>query len=397
MKFLLGINAHRADPLPAVNSQVASLMQQRNFKTARFDYYSGASQSSFRNLVSMIRANGGQAEVSLQISYQWDHSIDTSPADLTATYNDAYAQTKVLVSQISDIVEDYELLNEINHRPECLAQVPINTGTSETVYANKSAYTSITNICRAMADAIHDIGSQAGRPLRVILGTTGRDWGMIDFMKSKGVKFDVVGWHNYPHLNHPSMLTDPWYGPGGPLARLGTYGKPIHFNEFNSGEIYDAGYENRAGGLITENGLKAVARHLLDLSIQTLCPIESLHFYELLDEPGKPAPENHFGLMYSLSSPKVALFLATAFAGGYLTTSEQLTITSRGLLTDTQIAGFKSLNTTPTPSPTPAPTPAPSPTPTPAPTSMTVSVAVDGVVAYSTSAPLGSKVTFNIA
>jgi hypothetical protein len=82
-----------------------------------------------------------------------------------------------------------------------------------------------------------------------------------------------------------------------------------------------------------------------DLRSQTIANIESIHVYELLDEPTKAAPENRFGLMYNLTTPKIHLALASAFAGGYLTAQEQLAITSRGLLTDTDIAAMRQTST----------------------------------------------------
>jgi hypothetical protein len=54
--------------------------------------------------------------------------------------------------------------------------------------------------------------------------------------------------------------------------------------------------------------------------------------------------------MFDISTPKTSLYIATAYAGGTLTPAEQTEITSRGLLTDGQIAAMKpglgALNTT---------------------------------------------------
>jgi hypothetical protein len=192
-------------------------------------------------------------------------------------------------------------------------------------------------VLRGMANAIHDLAASSGLPLRVILGTVSRDWGFLSFMRTQGVKFDVVGWHVYPSEGTANLQTDTWYGTGGPLAQLAAFGKPVTINEFNAGETYNAGYENGQGQPLTEQGFRSNAKHMLELYSQTDCDLESVVFYELLDEPSKPAPENHFGLMSNLTAPKVSLYLATALAGGALSSAERTAITSRGLLTNTQI------------------------------------------------------------
>jgi hypothetical protein len=74
---------------------------------------------------------------------------------------------------------------------------------------------------------------------------------------------------------------------------------------------------------------------------QRIDDLESVHIYELLDEPAKPAPENRFGVMYDLSRPKVHLYLVTAFAGGTLSAAERSEITTRGLLTDSEIDAMR--------------------------------------------------------
>jgi hypothetical protein len=80
---------------------------------------------------------------------------------------------------------------------------------------------------------------------------------------------------------------------------------------------------------------------MLELYSQTECQLESVVFYELLDAPSKPAPENRFGLMFNLDTPKDMLYLATALAGGTLSSAERSAITSRGLLTDGQIGAMQ--------------------------------------------------------
>jgi hypothetical protein len=338
--FNVGLNLHSGGSSTSQNTEIASILHARNFKRARMDYYWDRSTTLTRDMVSKINSFGGSVEVSMQIPYQWDNTIYTG-AQLATIETKAYDQTYAAVDAIKDLVHDYELLNEITHRPETSAQVPNNSGQLESAYAGKTAFLSIAAVCRGMANAIHAVGAASGLPLRVILGTTGRDWGFLRFMEAQGVNFDVVGWHHYPAAVHASLPSDPWFGAGGAMAQLGAFNKPVTCNEFNAAEIYTVGYENTSGQPLTERGYASNARHMLDLYSQTSCDLENVVFYELLDEPGKPAPENHFGLMKNLATPKVSLYLATALAGGALPMDERTAITSRGLLTDAQIDAMR--------------------------------------------------------
>jgi hypothetical protein len=335
----IGVNNHKAGTA-ATNDQVAAVMKQRNLKTVRLDYWSGMDQAAFHDQVNKIKANGGKAEVDLQISYQWNNSC---PQDLVGTENAAYNETVTLVNQIKDVVTDIELLNEAQYRPEILSAVPINSaGTSTAPYAGKPCVNSLTSALRGMSRAIRDVRNSSGVPLRSMLGVVGKDFGFLTYMQQQGVLFDVVGYHIYPREEHASLTSDTWFGAGGPIGQLAAFNRPIHLNEFNCGEIYDGGYENQAGAADTEKCLRSLTKHLKELRDQTVANLESVHIYELLDEAGKPAPENHFGLMFNLSSPKVHLYLVTAFAGGTLTAAERYEITKRGLLTDAEITAMQS-------------------------------------------------------
>jgi hypothetical protein len=334
--FNVGLNLHTGGTSPSQNTEIAAILQARNFKCARMDYYGDQSTTLARDMVSKINSFGGSVEMSMQIPYQWDNTIYAG-ARLATIETTAYDQTYAAVNAMKDLVHDYELLNEITHRPETSAQVPNNSGQLESAYTGKTAFLSIAAVCRGMANAIHAVGAASGLPLRVILGTTGRDWGFLRFMQTQGVNFDVVGWHHYPAKVNASLPSDPWFGAGGAMAQLAAFNKPVTCNEFNAAEIYHAGYENAKDHPLTEQGFASNAKHMLDLYSQTTCDLESVVFYELLDEPSKPAPENHFGLMSDLNTPKVSLYLATALAGGALSAAERTAITSRALLTDAQI------------------------------------------------------------
>ncbi len=333
--FKVGLNLHTGGATVSQNTQIAALLQARNFKRIRMDYYATQDQALPRDLITKINAYGGSVEVSLQISYQWDNTVYT---DLAAVQSNAYRQTYAAVNAIKDVVHDFELLNEVQLRPEIRALVPMNSaGTSKTPYQNKPALANLAAILRGMANAIHDLAASSGLPLRVIMGVIGRDFGFLSYLQDEGVRWDVTGYHVYPSEANASLLTDPWYGAGGPLVQLASFGKPVTLNEFNASEIYNAGYENVQGQPLTEQGFRACAKHMLELYGQTLCKLESVVLYELLDEPSKPAPENHFGVMFDLGAPKVTLHLATAFAGGTLSSAERTALTSRGLLTAAQI------------------------------------------------------------
>ena len=354
--FEMGVNIHSGGGSLSGNQQFADIMKARNLKTARLDFWLGMNLTGFRDQIQKIKANGGQAEVAMQISYQWDNSCNQN---LQFVEQDSYNQAVTLVNQIKDLVQDFELLNETQLRPEILKDIPFNSaGTSPSAYEGKPCVDTLTAVLRGMSRAIRDIRVSSGVPLRTILGVVGRDFGFLTYMEQHGVLFDVTGYHIYPYEVHASLLSDPWFGTGGPLVQLAKFNRPVHINEFNCGEIYSSSYDNQAGSASTETCLRSIDKHLTDLKNQKIINLESVHVYELLDEPSKPMPENRFGLMYDLANPKVHLLLYSAFAGGSLTAAEQLQVTSRGLLSDTEIAGYRNV-ISPDPDPTPSDNSAP--------------------------------------
>ncbi len=348
--FAVGVNIHTGGGSGTPNTQLATIMQDRNFRRGRVDlFYTDAPFTQLRDQITKINANGGTVEAVLQVAAQWDHTVYTG-AQLTTIYNNAYNQTYAAVNAMKDLVHDFELLNEVTLRSECMAQVTPQSGQLESAYTGKTAFISIGSVLRGMADAIHALATSSGLPLRTILGTTGRDWGFIRYMQTLGVVVDVVGYHYYARSTEGSLLTNTWFGTGGLMTQLASFNKQITYNEFNAEEIYHTAtnsppaYENLAGQPVTEAGFSSVALHMLEIYGQTTLPpgrLENVVFYELLDEPAKAIPENRFGLMYDLNTPKVALYLATAFAGGELSAAEITEITSRGLLTASQIAAMR--------------------------------------------------------
>jgi hypothetical protein len=329
-----GVNIHHGGATE-FNLMRASVMRERNLKSARTDLIYDWDPAPLRDQVRQIRNNGGSAQAVVLTSHTWDHSCDP---DLARVEQKAYAETSAAVDRVKDVVHDFELLNEVELRPDIVREVPRNSaGLSTTPYEGKRCVASLSAALRGMSRAIRDIRSRTGLPLRVLFGQSGRDWGLLYFMRRQGVEWDVTTWHVYPQGHHPDLSNDPWWGPGGPFVQLAAFGKPVHVNEFNCGEIYRTTYENRAGQPLTEECLQTFARQLRHIIDQKIAKIESVHVYELLDEPFKQSPEDRFGLLDELERPKPHLLLFTAFAGGSLSPEERCEITRRQLMTDSEI------------------------------------------------------------
>jgi hypothetical protein len=342
--FQVGVNIHEGGTSTAQNSTIANVMQNRNFRAARMDVFQ-VDHTMVRDQVTKIRANGGVVEGVALIAFQDDHTVypDVSHSAIQAA---AYSQTFLMVDELKDVIQDWELLNEITLRSECQAAVAANAGSSSASYAGFTAYSSIAAVCRGMSNAIHDIGSDgAGNSLRVILGTVGRDWGFLSYMETQSVTFELVGWHVYPANAEDSLLIDTWYGFGtsDAMTRLAAFTRPVTINEFHSSEIFTATYQNSIGDILTETGWDGITKHMKILYSQSTADIERIHFYELRDNIGQAPPLERFGLMFSLDNPKPSLYIATAFAGGNLTTAEQLEVTSRVALTDAEIEAMRQI------------------------------------------------------
>jgi len=330
----IGTNTHTGGGSTSANTQFASVMANRNLRVARLDYIVNSDMTLPRDQITKINANGGSAQLVVQNSYQWDGSCSTN---LSAVETSSYNQTSQMVTAMKDIVHDFEVFNEAQLFQWFTNEVPWNSaGTSTTPYQGKPCVASVMAATRGAARAIRDQGQRA------IVGVIGKDFGWLYFLQQNNVVWDVTGYHIYPHYGDASLASDPWFGTNGPLYQLSLLGKAITINEFNCGEIYDSDYENTAGQPKTEACLSSVNKHLMEIrNWSGSQPIQSVVTYEFLDEPSKAAPENRFGLLYTITNPKIELYLVTAYAGGNLTSTEQSTITSRGLLTDAQIAAMK--------------------------------------------------------
>lgn len=333
--FAMGVNIHEGGTSTAENTAIVAILESRGITAVRMDLWEfPANQTLVTDMITKLVAAGISIQGILMTDAQNDHTIYTGGA-LTTWEAANNASADAIVDRYFPMgVSDYELLNEVTLRSECVAQVAFNSGQLESAYTGQTAFISIGAALKGMADAVHAKHASC----RVILGTVGRDWGFLRYMDTLGVNYDVVGWHNYPSESTASMLSDTYYGTGGPLAQLDAFGLPITINEFHSGEIFLGGYDNTPTDTETEAGFQGLTNHLQDLYTQTVTTrLESVLIYELLDEPAKSAPENHFGLMYDLDTPKVSLYIVAAFAGGDLSTAERAEITTRSLLTDGEI------------------------------------------------------------
>jgi hypothetical protein len=115
------------------------------------------------------------------------------------------------------------------------------------------------------------------------------------------------------------------------FKKLASYGKPVVFNEVNCAEIYKPTYENEAGKPMTEACYKSLYATLSYITHQADANVESVLIYEMLDEPAKAPPENRFGLMYDIRTPKVPLYMVSRFAGKALAPHEAEELSKRGM------------------------------------------------------------------
>jgi hypothetical protein len=325
---IFGTNIHAGGGNTTTNQKIADVMAQRGMKTARMDYFQGGDFGIFRDQVARLNAKGIKVEASLQVSFQWDNSCSQ---DYAAVQSKAYAQTTTMVQNLGDVVQDFELLNEVSLRAETRAQITPFKGAALATYAGKTCFATLASALKGMSSAIVDQRNATGRPYRVILGAIGNDFALLEYMQQQGVTFDVVGYHIYPTFGNALIASDPWFGTGGALTQLAKFNKPVHINEFNCGEIYTAGYENAVGQPVTNTCLAAIQKHLTALVSQKVINLESIHAYEIADRPSQAVPENRFGLMFDLDNPKLHLALYSAFAGGLVTATEKQQLDSLGL------------------------------------------------------------------
>jgi len=332
-----GVNVHGGGSNP---QNLANKLAPRNLKFVRMDLYGNDSLylTKFRNTVEILKTKNIKAQAAVYTIFSNGQSrMQDSSADLAEVEQTAYNETKPQIEKTKDLMQDYELQNEVSLYPNI--KVPGSSGQKASDYDVPCGRLQAA-VLRGMSKAIVEVRKSSHLPLRIILGTTDRSFGFLSYMQQHGVVFDVIGYHIYPKENHDPLDQDPWFGAGGPLGQLAKFNKPIHINEFNCGEIYlgDAenpgpDYENQPGKPLTEAGFRCLDKHLKEIVHQTAANIEAVYFYEIWDETKKKSPENRFGLFYdnSLLHPKISLFIATSFAGGDLSPAEKDELIKRGL------------------------------------------------------------------
>jgi len=292
---------------------------------------------TFREMLKLAKINHIDLQPILFTSFQYGDKTDKGrypKGDEAALYAAAYTRTYKFVSEFKNDLPDWELGNEIN--------LLLLDGNGKPIYGKGKTSAEfdvplINNwaaVLRGMSDAIEKINKENNLHLRRVLNTTNTMFGFLDFMASKGVKFEVISYHYY---EHSGVNPHHFYGHGDEggfdlFKRLAEYMRPVVFNELNCAEIYDHDYENEAGKPKTEIGFKTLHDTLKYFNEQRDLKIESINIYELLDEPQKAPPENRFGLMYDIHRPKVSLSILTSFAGGTLLPEEKKQLTDRGLL-----------------------------------------------------------------
>ncbi len=334
--LVFGINLHQRN-----DAAISDIMRSRNFKAARIDLTIQDNPTAVRAQIARIKANGGTVRAVLVTSYERNYACSQ---DLGRVENDLYNETLTLVDRYKDVITDFELLNEVTLRPDTVREVPFNSaGTSTAPYQNKPCYRTLAVALRGMANAVTHTKVRTGLPLRVILTVVGRDFGFLTFMQQQQVHFDKVGFVIYPGYGQANLLTDAWYGTGGPFTQLAVFGRPVIISEFNCAEIYayNGPYDNtnmNSSGV--SNCFRSYQQHLPSFFNQNKVRIEAINIYELLDDTRKGAPENRFGLMWNLTNPKPHLSILGAFAGGSLTAAERQYIVNSGILTDAQINSY---------------------------------------------------------
>ncbi len=339
--MLWGVNIHDGGSDPKL---LADKLAERNFRSVRMDLWGNDPRylARFRNAVTALKAKGIAVQATFFVSFSHGQKRNQDVgADLKEVEQSAYKQTLTQINATKDLVRDYELQNETSLYPNiCITNFSgQKAGDFDTPEGRLQAAS-----LRGMSKAINEVRISSRLPLRIILGTVGRHWGFLTFMQQQGVLFDVVGYHIYPHLKHPPLDQNPWFGPGGSLGQLARFNKPVTINEFNAGEIYNGttnganrhpgpSYLNKVGDDVTEDGFKSLDKHLKEIVNQNAANVESVLFYEIWDEPRKAPPENRFGLFYdsALQQPKISLLIATSLAGGNLSPAEKNELTARGM------------------------------------------------------------------
>ncbi len=353
--LVYGANLHAGDDYgdgdPATVATQFGLMKARNLKAARIG---GPPDSSSNEATNAWLA--ASATTDTHLSFMLDIAWEVCPTDgntfasndTNTIYATAYQAVESFVAQYRDSITDWEMGNEIDLRSGQSSSPGLwNTGWAASDWDNVSAfgssdyYANWAAAIKGTSDAIAQVNATYGTHLRRILNTTSTHTGFLDYMAAKGVGYDVISYHYYyaqgtsPYAlsaSQPGSNKDSW----DLFAGLGAYAKPVTINEMNCAEIYQDGYNDQASDALYATCLSNLRDQIAYIRDQKEMNLESLYVYELLDEPQQSQPENHFGLFWNDGNggytPKANLLLWSAFAGGALSSGEQATLSSFGLL-----------------------------------------------------------------
>lgn len=273
---------------------------------------------NLRAIVAAAKANGIQLECVLQTPFAWGDRFDHGQypkGDAAALYSQGYNRVYNFVSQFSNEKIDWELSNEVNLlAADAKGNRLYGKGMTPAEF-DQPIMNDWANVLKGMSDAIEAINVAKGLHIRRILGTTSTMFGFIDFMISKGVRVDVVGYHYYEGIGvDPYKYWLPGTSGFDLFAKFASYKRPVHVNEMNCAEIYSPTFVNDSNSSIMQTCNTNLSTMLKTFTSQTEANIEAIFLYELLDEPAKAAPENHFGLLYNIQSPKPTFATAASFA-----------------------------------------------------------------------------------
>ncbi len=311
------------------------LMQYRNLTRYRFDAYLTADMDPYR--VSMVRMMQKQAKshgitlrpiLAFPLAFGDRTDYGKYPkGDANALYRQGYDRTYAFVNEFKNEINDYELGNELNLLVTDTSGQPLwgkgfTAREFDTKLMNEWAI-----LLKGASDAIDKINADNGLKLRRTLNTTSTHFGFLDFMKSKGVKFEVISYHYYERLG-----TDPnfYWGSFNLFYKLSQYGLPVQFNEVNCGEIYDPAYQNVWAGNLVEACNKSLNNALNYMTNQKYLNIEEIDIYELVDHPERAGAEAKFGMQYNMKAWKMHMLTATLYSGGQMSADERGYVTRRG-------------------------------------------------------------------
>jgi hypothetical protein len=245
-----------------------------------------------------------------------------------------YDRVYPFVRRFAHRIRDWELENEVDHRPAFKTATGPAAGLSPGDYDTPLAH-QWAAVMRDMARAIADVRTQTGEPLRTVVDFMGFDFGFIPFLEREGVAIDVVAYHYYFGFG-----VDPYHVrviPGTTIdlfGRLGEFRRPVIINEMNAGEIHAP---KQGKPYDDERALASLKKHIDYIAGQRVARIEGIEFYELYDEPWKDAVESNFGFMKAPGQIKIQMLVAAVYACGRISRVERETLIGHHLFTEPEL------------------------------------------------------------